>query len=106
MSAELLTVQEAAALLRVSVMTIYRLRQSGELPYIAGPRVLIRRADIDAYLERRMTWCARAEAPTSLPPPRAATLKSAGAREADLTAARQAQAILSKHRRSSRTSSS
>ncbi|MBY0394601.1 MAG: helix-turn-helix domain-containing protein [Novosphingobium sp.] len=106
MTAELLTVQEAAAVLRVSVMTIYRLRQAGELPYIDGPRPLIRRADIDAYLERKTTWHARAGGHISPSPSRAETTKSGGAREEDLAAAQRAQEIVAKLKRSSRISSS
>lgn len=50
---EFLTVDEAAALLRCRRGRIYDLVSSRRLPRLKdGSRVLIRRADIDAYLER------------------------------------------------------
>src|SRR5213595_482728 len=49
---EFLTVDEAAALLRCRRGRIYDLVSSRRLPRLKdGSRVLIRRADIDAYLE-------------------------------------------------------
>lgn len=47
----LLTVNEVAALMRVSNMTIYRLIKAGDLPATrVGRSYRLRQADVDAYL--------------------------------------------------------
>lgn len=49
----LLTQKEAASYLRISLVSLWRLRRSRELPYKrALSKVLYRRADLDAYLDR------------------------------------------------------
>lgn len=49
---ELLTVTEAAELLRCAPQRVYDLTSSGRLPFFKdGSRTLIRRVDVDAYLE-------------------------------------------------------
>lgn len=48
----LVTQTEAAAILRVSVRTVARLRAAGELPYLPGRPVRIETADIDRYIQR------------------------------------------------------
>jgi excisionase family DNA binding protein len=49
---ELLTVREAAAMLRLSLSKIYRLLSTGELPcYKVGTRKLISKLDIRKFLE-------------------------------------------------------
>jgi excisionase family DNA binding protein len=49
----LLTVQEVAATLRVSNMTVYRLIRAGELRAIrVGRGYRLRETDVDAYLAR------------------------------------------------------
>ena len=50
----LLTRREAAVSLKVSLSTLVRLIDRGELPALhIGARVLIRVADVDAFVERR-----------------------------------------------------
>lgn len=50
---DLLTLKEAAQVLRVSDRTVIRRRDDGELPCVKhGRRVLFRRSDINDYLER------------------------------------------------------
>jgi excisionase family DNA binding protein len=50
----LLTVKEAAEILRVTEWTIYRLMKRGQLPFIkVGKRFTrIRRRDLEAFLDR------------------------------------------------------
>ncbi len=49
----LLTVQEVAAQMRVSTMTVYRLIQAGELPARRiGHSYRLRSLDVEAYLDR------------------------------------------------------
>jgi excisionase family DNA binding protein len=51
-----LTVREAASYIRARPQRIYDLLSSGRLPkHKDGVRVLIRRADLDTHLERRLT---------------------------------------------------
>jgi excisionase family DNA binding protein len=51
----LLTVQEVATRMRVSSMTVYRLIKSGELRASRiGHSYRLRKAEVDAYLERGM----------------------------------------------------
>jgi excisionase family DNA binding protein len=51
--AEFMTKAEAAQLMRLSRATIDRLRASGQLPFVKlGKKVIFRRSDIDAFLER------------------------------------------------------
>jgi len=51
-----LTVQEVAAELRVSAMTVYRLIKSEQLPATrVGKSLRIREQDVDGYLEGRFT---------------------------------------------------
>lgn len=54
-SADMYTVEEAAYRLRVSVKTVWRLRNRGELPVVEiSPGVIrFRRADVEALIERR-----------------------------------------------------
>ena len=54
---KLLLESEVAAALRCSTDKVKRLRLSGKLPYVPGRPVMIREADVDAYLER--TLCRR-----------------------------------------------
>lgn len=50
---ELLTVEDAAAILRMSKMTVYRLVDSGDLPHFRiGRTVRIRKDDFEHYLRR------------------------------------------------------
>ena len=52
-SHELLTQQEACALLRCARSTLYKLRRDGDLPtYYVGRSVRLRRQDLAHYLER------------------------------------------------------
>ena len=49
---EILKPTEAAEILRISKSEIYRQLQTGGLPYISiGKRKLIRRADLEAWIE-------------------------------------------------------
>jgi len=51
-----LTVDEVAALLRVSSMTIYRLIKQGELPAVRiGKSFRLLETDVDAYLAKQYT---------------------------------------------------
>ena len=55
-SPDLLTVAEAAGICRVSQKTVRRLIRAGQLPRISfgeRGRVLIKRADLDAFLDAR-----------------------------------------------------
>lgn len=54
MGDELLTIEEAANILKVSKVQIYRLWKKGELPVVRMGRryTRIRRQDIDAFVER------------------------------------------------------
>ena len=52
----LLTVDEAAQVMRCSRRTVFRLIGGGELPSVKpGRERLVRRRDVDAYLERSTT---------------------------------------------------
>ena len=52
---ELLTPLEAAGVMRVSTMTVYRLVKSGEIPALrVGKNLRIRVADLNTYLESHM----------------------------------------------------
>ena len=51
-----MTVNEVAALMRVSKMTVYRLVQQGELPAVrVGRGYRIREEDVHRYLDSRYT---------------------------------------------------
>lgn len=51
-----LTVQQVAAELGVSKMTVYRLTASGELPSVRiGRSIRVRVPDLDAYLSRAVS---------------------------------------------------
>ena len=51
-----LTVQEVAAMMRVSAMTVYRLIKAGDLPAVrVGRSYRVRDVDVDAYLQPRYT---------------------------------------------------
>lgn len=64
MTPRFLTQREVADELRCSVQTVRRRRDAGELPVIrAGGRVLIARADLDAYILRRREVARGAVAP-------------------------------------------
>ena len=52
---ELLTQQEAATRLRVSVKTVQRLRQAGQLAYLPGPPVRIPADELERYVRRTIT---------------------------------------------------
>ncbi len=54
MEDELLTIEEAANILKVSKVQIYRLWKKGELPVVRMGRryTRIRRQDIDAFIQR------------------------------------------------------
>lgn len=54
MGDELLTIEEAANILKVSKVQIYRLWKKGELPVVRMGRryTRIRRQDIDSFIER------------------------------------------------------
>ena len=53
----LLTVQEVAAIMRVSNMTVYRLIRGGELRAArVGRGYRIRERDVEAYLSRDVAW--------------------------------------------------
>lgn len=53
---EVLTVEEAAAAIKVSKMTIYRIIDSGDLPHFRiGRSVRIRRDDFEHYLKAAYT---------------------------------------------------
>lgn len=48
---ELLTVEDAAAIMRVSKMTVYRIIESGDLPHLRiGRSFRIRKDDFENYL--------------------------------------------------------
>jgi excisionase family DNA binding protein len=98
-----LTQQEAAAVLRKSVQTVYRLRREGELQFLPGRPVTIAAADLQAYIDRRQICRDQTAAPSSKGTI-AASMKSAGAKKEDLAAARQARRIFNSLKKSSRTS--
>jgi excisionase family DNA binding protein len=55
-SANFLTVQEVASILRVSTMTVYRLIHAGDLPAVrVGRSFRVRDVDVDGYLQSRYT---------------------------------------------------
>lgn len=55
-AAHFLTVQEVAAMMRVSAMTVYRLIKAGDLPAVrVGRSYRVRDVDVDAYLQSRYT---------------------------------------------------
>lgn len=50
---ELLTDKEAAQFLRLSTLTLWRLRKRGELPFVRlATKLLYRRSDLIAFIER------------------------------------------------------
>ncbi len=50
---ELLTDKEAASFLRLSPLTLWRLRKRGELPFVRlATKLLYRRSDLLAFIER------------------------------------------------------
>ena len=54
--ARFLTVQEVAALMRVSSMTVYRLIKAGDLPAVrVGRSFRVSELDVDTYLASRYT---------------------------------------------------
>ncbi len=54
--ARFMTVNEVAALLRVSAMTVYRRINAGELPAVRiGRSFRVRAQDLDHYLDERVT---------------------------------------------------
>ena len=51
---EILTVAEVAELLKVSKLTVYRIRDRGELPFFkAGRHYRCKRSDLEAYITRQ-----------------------------------------------------
>ena len=54
--ARFMTVNEVAAMLRVSAMTVYRRINAGELPAVRiGRSFRVREQDLDQYLDERVT---------------------------------------------------
>lgn len=54
--AQFLTVNEVAAVMRVSTMTVYRLIKGGELPAVrVGKSFRVREEDLDRYLAKQYT---------------------------------------------------
>jgi len=52
-TSELLTDKEAATFLRLSPLTLWRLRKRGELPFVRlASKLLYRRSDLIAFIER------------------------------------------------------
>ena len=50
---DVLTLQEAASLMRVSKMTVYRLTYSRQIPFIrVGSKLLFLKNDIEAFLNK------------------------------------------------------
>lgn len=50
---ELLTDKEAAQFLRLSTLTLWRLRKRGELPFVRlATKLLYRRSDLIAFIDR------------------------------------------------------
>jgi excisionase family DNA binding protein len=50
---DVLTLQEAASLMRVSKMTVYRLTYSRQIPFIrVGSKLLFLKSDIEAFLNK------------------------------------------------------
>lgn len=51
---ELMTEKEAAEFLRLSTLTLYRLRKSGELPYVRlASKLFYKRSDLIDLIERQ-----------------------------------------------------
>lgn len=51
-TSDLLTDKEAAKFLRLSTMTLWRLRKRGELPFVQlATKLLYRKADLIAFIE-------------------------------------------------------
>ena len=52
-TSELLTDKEAAQFLRLSTLTLWRLRKRGELPFVRlATKLLYRRSDLIAFINR------------------------------------------------------
>jgi excisionase family DNA binding protein len=52
-TSDLLTDKEAAQFLRLSTLTLWRLRKRGELPFVRlATKLLYRRSDLIAFIER------------------------------------------------------
>lgn len=52
-TSDLLTDKEAAQFLRLSTLTLWRLRKRGELPFVRlATKLLYRRTDLIAFIER------------------------------------------------------
>ena len=86
----------AAAVLRVSKKTIYRLRRAGQIAYIPGPPVRIPAAEINRYVEA-VTCRDRTGGLASSRTPKAST-KSAGPKTAAPSASARARRMLLKRR--------
>ena len=57
MEDELLTRDDVAKLLKISLVTIYRLTKEGELPAVRGKRfVRYRRSDVEDFINRHITY--------------------------------------------------
>lgn len=53
-TSELLTDKEAASFLRLSPLTLWRLRKRGELPFVRlATKLLYRRSDLIAFIDGR-----------------------------------------------------
>jgi hypothetical protein len=93
------TQAEAAAILRVSITTITRIRQSGQIAFIPGRPVKITDAALNEYIKGTETWHDPTTAPISTPR-KTARSKSGGQTTDDLSAARQARKIFLKLKKS------
>lgn len=52
-TSDLMTDKEAATFLRLSTLTLWRLRKRGELPFVRlATKLLYRRTDLIAFIER------------------------------------------------------
>jgi len=52
-TSDLLTDKEAASFLRLSTLTLWRLRKKGELPFVRlATKLLYRKSDLIAFIER------------------------------------------------------
>ena len=94
----LVTQEEAAAILRRSIGTIYRLRREGLIPFVPGRPVMIDLADIEK-LKITTKWPDTKNPLTSLPT-RADIMKSAGLKTDGVTAFQRGQKTWLKRRRS------
>ena len=95
----LITQREAAAMLRVSVKTIERMRKAGALPYIPGRPVRLRRLDVEQAIEKGIVCHARTEDRSSMSADPVSTRSGLRLQE-DREAALRARAIFNSLRKS------